>query len=116
MVNNEIGIAQTNFNPQGSKVVEFASMGAKIPGAVTATAPNGVLQTETGIPRAGQPTVTGDGVVTGAEATSTSGLEAAWGFTHNAAGRSAPLGWASFAALGLWTGIMVFGGGMLTLA
>ncbi|KFY41714.1 hypothetical protein V494_02820, partial [Pseudogymnoascus sp. VKM F-4513 (FW-928)] len=127
LANNEIGLAQTDFNAKGSNIVEFASMGAAIPQAPTASGQDqiGVSQTKTGIPRGGEATQTagGDGVVEG-NPSSTGGLTAASGFGSNdggdddesAAGRLEPSMWGVFPIMGLWMGIMMVGGGMVVLA
>ncbi|KFX92552.1 hypothetical protein O988_07216 [Pseudogymnoascus sp. VKM F-3808] len=127
LANNEVGLAQTDFNAKGSNIVEFASMGAQIPQAPTATGQNqiGVSQTKTGIPRGGEATQSadGDGVVQGnATPTGAAGLTAASGFGNNdgddesAGGRLEPPRWGAAAFLGAWMGIMMVGGGMFTLA
>ncbi|OBT61164.1 hypothetical protein VE03_09441 [Pseudogymnoascus sp. 23342-1-I1] len=127
LANNQIGLAQTDFNATGSKIVEFASLSAAIPQASTASGQDliGVSQTKTGIPRGGEATQTAatDGTVEGS-ASSTGGLTAASGFATNeaaaddesGAGRMEPSGWGALAFLGAWMGIMIVGGGMLTLA
>ena len=51
LVNNRIGIAQSNFNAGSSNIVAFASSGAPIPSATTAQAGISVTQTATGNPR-----------------------------------------------------------------
>ncbi|KAL5353040.1 hypothetical protein ACLOAV_001069 [Pseudogymnoascus australis] len=126
LANNQVGLAQTDFDATGSNVVEFASMSAPIPQASTASGQDqiGVSQTKTGIPRGGEATqaVTADGTVEG-NASPTGGLTAASGFATNddvedesAGGRLEPPRWGSFAFLGAWMGIMIVGGGMLTMA
>lgn len=130
LANNEVGLAQTDFNATGSNVVEFASLSAAIPKATTASGQDqiGVAQTATGIPRGGEATqtATGDGVVEG-NASSTGGLTAASGFATNEAAASSssdesagerlePPRWGVFPLLCAWMGIMMIGGGMLTLA
>lgn len=126
LANNQVGLAQTDFNATGSNIVEFASKGAAIPQAPTASGQDliGVSQTKTGIPRGGEATQTaaGSGVVQGS-ATPTGGLTAASGFAtneaaadENAGGRLEPSRWGVFPFLGVWMGIMMVGGGMITLA
>jgi hypothetical protein len=51
--NNQIALAQTDFNATGSNVVAFESMGATIPSASVAPSQVGVTPTATGIPRPG---------------------------------------------------------------
>ncbi|KFY18858.1 hypothetical protein V491_04681, partial [Pseudogymnoascus sp. VKM F-3775] len=120
----------TDFNATGSNVVEFASLSAAIPKATTASGQDqiGVAQTATGIPRGGEATqtATGDGTVEG-NASSTGGLTAASGFATNEAAASdssdesagerlEPPRWGVFPLLAAWMGIMMIGGGILTLA
>jgi hypothetical protein len=51
LINNRIALAQTDFNSTDSNVVPFASSGAPIPSAKSATNEAQVTQTATGIPR-----------------------------------------------------------------
>lgn len=63
--NNQIALAQTDFNATGSNVVAFESMGATIPSASVAPSQIGVTPTATGLPRVTQPgSVSGSAVPT----------------------------------------------------
>lgn len=116
--NNEVGIAQTDFGATGSNVVEFASRGASIPDATTATAQvTMVTQTETGNPRTevGGP-ATGTLVETVAGTATGPGFSAASGFSDNAATRPAPVKWEIGAVMGGWMMLMLVGGGVFVWA
>jgi len=116
LANNRIGMAQTDFKATGSNVVEFASMGAQIPDAATATATvTGVIQTETGIPHVGGATASGTGGIGSTSSSTATGLNAASGFSSSAAERMGPFRWDVVAVMGGWIALM-FGGGMLAWA
>jgi hypothetical protein len=117
LANNQIGLAQTDFNATGSNVVEFASRGAKIPNAQMATATiSGITQTQTGIPHnEASQTVGGTGGVSPATSTAT-GLSAAGGFSANAAGRPEPFRWEIVYVMGGWMALMGVGGGLFVWA
>ena len=86
--NNQIALAQTDFNATDSKVVAFPSLGATIPSASVAPSQVGVTPTATGLPRATEPaTITGSGSQT-YNPTSGASLSAASGFqTSSPSGR-----------------------------
>lgn len=123
LANNRIALAQTDFNATGSNIVEFASLGAPIPEATSATAViGGAEQTVTGIPKGGAISATATGTGTGnvgtaASATAT-GLTAASGFAskENAGGRMEPIKLTYLAVAGGWTALMVLGGGLFAWA
>ncbi|KAH7379756.1 aspartic peptidase domain-containing protein [Cadophora sp. MPI-SDFR-AT-0126] len=84
--NNQIALAQTDFNSTDSNVVAFASSGAAIPSASAASQIAAVTQTATGVPRV-------SGVATGTGAAPTynptaTGLNAASGFAATGTGSS----------------------------
>jgi len=123
--NNRIGIAQTDFNATQSNIVGFASLGAPIPSATTASAGVSVTATATGIPHESA-TVVATG---GSQPTNPGGvaasLNAASGFAvgatsspsttgkKNASGRGPePFVWESVAILGASMGMMLVGGGI----
>jgi hypothetical protein len=83
LANNRIALAQTNFNSTKSNVVSFASAGAPIPSASTASGEAQVTQTATGIPRVGGSTATGTAATGAATYNPTAtGLSAASGFAE----------------------------------
>lgn len=84
--NNQIALAQTDFNSTDSNVVDFPSSGAAIPSATAASGISAVTQTATGVPR-----VSGDATGTGAAPTynpTATGLNAASGFAATGTGSS----------------------------
>jgi hypothetical protein len=126
LVNNRIGIAQSNFNAGSSNVVAFASSGAPIPSATTAQSGISITQTATGNPR-GSLGATGAG--TAAPSVQTSGaasLSAEGGFASgtgalgstgnplkSAAGAGpGPFAWDAVVVLGASLGLMLVGGGV----
>ncbi|KAI9052043.1 hypothetical protein LZ554_004297 [Drepanopeziza brunnea f. sp. 'monogermtubi'] len=120
--NNRVALAQTDFNSTDSNVVSFASAGAAIPSAITASGIEQVTQTATGVPRV-TGTVTGTGGSVTRNPTAT-GLSAAGGFaepsqTHkkNAGGRGPePFAWSAVAVGALTVGLMGAGGGVFGFA
>lgn len=85
--NNQIALAQTDFNATGSNVVAFASKGAAIPSASIAPSQLQVTGTATGIPRVTQP---GSGTGAGGATynPTATGLSAASGFQSAATSTS----------------------------
>lgn len=83
LVNNRIALAQTDFNATGSNIVPFASSGAPIPSATSATEQlAAVTQTATGIPKVvASATITGAGGATATYNPTATGLSAASGFS-----------------------------------
>lgn len=75
--NNQIALAQTDFNSTDSNIVPFPSMGAPIPSATLASNELAVTATGTSIPRITAATGTGIGTVT---YNPTAGYSAASGF------------------------------------
>lgn len=103
--NNRIALAQTDFNSTNSNVVSFASAGAAIPNAKSASAQAAVTQTATDNPRVTAP-VTGVASGSGSAATynpTATGLSAASGFAASgtAAAGSSSTGKKSGAGKGL---------------
>ncbi len=84
--NNQIALAQTDFNSTDSNVVSFASSGAAIPSAASASGLEAVTQTATGAPRV-TATLTGSGAAPTYNPTAT-GLSAASGFAATGTGSS----------------------------
>jgi hypothetical protein len=128
LVNNRIGIAQSNFNTGNSHVVAFASSGAPIPSATTALGGIAITQTATGNPH-GTLGDTGTGTaaptVQGSIAAS---LSAANGFA-SATGPSIstqttlrgvagtgprPFAWDAVAVLGASLGMVLVGSGVFS--
>lgn len=125
LINNRIGLAQTDFEATGSNIVPFASVGAPIPSATSAPNESAVTQTASGNPRvAVTPTATGSGQAT-YNPTAT-GLNAENGFTSTASATSsgkksagssgpAPFEWARIFVGGLAIVMAGVGGGIFTL-
>lgn len=128
LVNNRIGIAQSNFNSGSSNVVAFASSGAPIPSATTAQAGISVTQTATGNPRGtlgatasagtANPTAQGSAAASlsaaggfGAAPTGTSGSTASTSKSAAGAGPG-PFAWDAIVVLGASLGMMLVGGGV----
>jgi hypothetical protein len=128
LVNNRIGIAQSNFNAGSSNIVAFASSGAPIPSATTAQGGISVTQTATGNPRgtlgatadAGSANPTAEGTAAGslsaasgfgAAATGTSGSTASTSKSAAGAGPG-PFAWDAVIVLGASLGMMLVGGGV----
>jgi hypothetical protein len=114
--NNRIALAQTDFNATDTNIVAFASKGAAIPSATSATGGCSVTQTATGIPKVQTSATVGVTSVTVATAASTAtSLSAAAGFAatgKSAAVALAPCDWmpvivgaASFSLMGLGGGV-----------
>lgn len=112
--NNQIALAQTNFDAKGSNIVSFASKGAAIPSATEASNELAVSQTATGNPRAGGATATGTGGSATYNPTAT-GLSAASGFKTSAGSAMQPFAWSRVVVLGLTVALMGMGGGVLLL-
>jgi len=122
LVNNRIGIAQTNFNAGASNVVAFASQGAPIPSVTTAQAGISVTQTATGNPRGTIGVTAAGNVQPTAASSAVASLSAAGGFvagtsspspSKNAAGLGPePFAWESMVVLGASLGMMLVGGGV----
>lgn len=126
LVNNRIGIAQSNFNAGSSHIVAFASSGAPIPSATTAQAGISVTQTATGNPR-GTLDATGAGTAAPtaqnslpaslsaasgfASATGTSGSTASTSKSAAGAGPG-PFAWDAVVVLGASLSMMLVGGGV----
>jgi hypothetical protein len=114
LINNRVGIAQTDFTATDSNIVEFASQGAQIPSATTATGEAAVTQTETGIPRGGGATATASVDTIGGLQTSQptgSGLSAQGGFAKNA-GMGLEMSWVNLMVVGATMGFFAVGGGV----
>jgi hypothetical protein len=124
--NNQIALAQTDFNSTSSNVVAFASKGASIPSATTAANQAQVTQTISGVPHVESATATGSGVAT-SNPTAT-GFSAASGFASTAtassssskknagAGGPEPFRGAPWVVLGwMTTGLLVGMGGFSLL-
>ncbi|KAH8747915.1 aspartic peptidase domain-containing protein [Hyaloscypha sp. PMI_1271] len=110
--NNQIALAQTNFNAKNSNIVSFASKGAAIPSATRASNELAVTQTASGNPRVGGATA----AATDAAATSgptASGLNAASGFKTNAARSLQPFAWSKVVVLAVSVAFMGVGGLLL---
>lgn len=132
LINNQIALAQTDFNTTDSNIVAFPSLGAPIPSATEAASQAAVTQTETGIPKVGatatasgtgaaatfNPTATGYSAESGFLATVTAGSTAGASSTgkKNAAGAGpAPLSY-SMALVGMATvALMGLGGGVFAV-
>lgn len=124
LVNNQIALANTDFNSTGSNVVPFASSGAPIPSAATAGATAAVVQSGTAIPRVGTITVASGTMEVTAGSTAT-GLSAASGFAATGTGASAsstssksasgsgpePFVWSRVVVTGVVVALMGVGGG-----
>ena len=85
LANNRIALAQTDFNSTDSNIVTFASAGAPIPNAKTATNEAAVTQTATVVPKVGTgetASAAGDTAAATYNPTAT-GLNAASGFADN---------------------------------
>jgi len=116
LVNNRIGLAQTDFNSTDSNPVPFASQGAPIPSATTATGEVAVTQTATGIPKGGNAAGTASaGSVTAAAQPTTSNFSAAPGFAKDSAAGMIELDWSKMAIVFVSMGMMLLGGGIFTL-
>lgn len=86
--NNRIALAQTDFNATDSNVVSFASIGAPIPSATSASNEAQVTATGTGVPRVPlSETVTGGSAAPTYNPTAT-GLNAASGFASESTATS----------------------------
>ena len=86
--NNQIALAQTDFNATDSNIVAFPSLGAAIPSASVAPSQVGVTPTATGLPRATVPaTLTGSGAQT-YNPTAGASLSAASGFQSSSSSPS----------------------------
>jgi hypothetical protein len=128
LVNNRIGIAQSNFNAGSSNIVAFASSGAPIPSATTAQAGVAVTQTATGNPRATLDATAAAGTANPtAQGSAAGSLSAASGFGAAATGTSSstasksksaagagpgPFAWDAVVVLGASLGMMLVGGGV----
>jgi Eukaryotic aspartyl protease len=110
--NNQIALAQTNFDAKNSNIVSFASKGAAIPGATQASNELSVTQTASGNPRVGGATATGTAAAT-ASNPSTTGLTAASGFKTSVAGNVQPFAWSKVVVLAVSIAVMGFGGLLL---
>lgn len=123
LVNNRIGLAQTDFNATGSNVVPFASSGAPIPSATSAPNEAQVTQTATGVPRVTVNPTGGD--VQATYNPTATGLSAASGFTSvatstgsskkSAAAAAEPFAWSRVFIGAITLSLMGLGGGMFTL-
>ncbi|KAL2061249.1 hypothetical protein VTL71DRAFT_7522 [Oculimacula yallundae] len=80
LANNQIALAQTDFNSTDSNVVAFASAGAPIPNAVAASGNAAVTQTATGAPRVTDGTAAGSDTAAPTYNPTATGLNAASGF------------------------------------
>lgn len=130
LVNNRIGLGQTNFNVSSSSIVPFASSGAPIPSASTAPNEAAVTQTATGIPRQSDG-ATATGADAAASATynpTATGLNAASGFAATSTGTTAtgskksaagmgpePFAWSRVVIGAVTVTLMGFGGGLFAL-
>ncbi|RDW82581.1 hypothetical protein BP6252_03693 [Coleophoma cylindrospora] len=133
LINNRIAIAQTNFDSTGSNIVAFASSGAAIPSATTATGTPGVTQTVTDPVRGGQGSATGTGTATAVATFNPTqvSLSAAAGFASTATGTGSssststkksaagqvqpPFRWGPVAVLSISVGLMGVGVGLFAL-
>lgn len=118
--NNQIALAQTDFDATGSNVVSFGSKGAAIPSATKASNELAVTQTATGNPKVGGATATGAGSAT-LDPYAT-GLSAASGFASNSNTKKSGAGsgpqpflWAQVAVGCLSLALMGVGGGFFVL-
>ena len=119
--NQRIGMAQTDFDASGENIVEFASRGADIPDAVTATASVDIgSETETGSPRgtgeSGGETPVGSGDPGSQGSPTSTGLSAASGFAESKGGRVEPFRWNTAVGVVCWSVLMVIGGGTVRWA
>lgn len=127
LVNNRIGIAQSNFNSGSSNIVAFESSGAPIPSATTAKDGISVTQTATGNPHETNGAVASGGAATPtAQDSVAASLSAAGGFasvtgtsgstastSKSAAGAGpGPFAWDAVVVLGASLGMMLIGGGV----
>lgn len=128
LVNNRIGIAQSNFNAGSSKIVAFESSGAPIPSATTAQAGAAVTQTATGNPRGTLGATAGAGTADPtAQGSAAGSLSAAGGFGAAATGASGapagssksaagagpgPFAWDAVVVLSASLGMVLVGGGV----
>ncbi|CZT44480.1 related to acid proteinase PEPI precursor [Rhynchosporium secalis] len=126
LANNQIALAQTDFNSTDSNVVSFASAGAAIPNAVQASGNAAVTQTATGAPRVSGGSATGTGNVAPTYNPQATGLNAASGFAatakpsstgkKNAGGAGPePFAWSRIVVGVVSLGMMGLGGGFLAL-
>lgn len=130
LANNRIGLAQTDFNSTKSNIVEFASEGAPIPSASSASGEAQVTQTATVIPKVGggtsatvtaasgeatyNPTATGFSAASGFAATSTATSTSS--SKKNAAGSGPkPFAWSGVLTGALSLGMMGVGAGFFAL-
>lgn len=123
--NNQIALANTDFNATGSNVVAFASSGAAIPSAATVANAATVTQTETGAVRGNQATATASGSSNPTFNPSQGTLSAAAGFAATSTSSSSstshkksaghtlqPLDWNVVAVIGSSMAFMLLGGGV----
>ena len=111
--NNQIALAQTNFDAKSSNIVSFASKGAPIPSATAASNELAVSQTATGNPRAGGATATGGGSSEPTYNPNATGLSAARGFSGGSTLQ--PFAWSKVVVVALSVAFMGMGGGVLLL-
>jgi hypothetical protein len=113
--NNQIALAQTDFNAKSSNIVTFASKGAAIPSATEASNELAVAQTATGNPRAGGATATGSGGSAATYNPNATGLSAARGFNTSGGSAVQPFAWSKVVMLAMSVAFMGMGGGVLLL-
>ncbi|KAE9366541.1 acid protease [Stipitochalara longipes BDJ] len=113
--NNQIALAQTNFDAKSSNIVSFASKGAPIPSATEASNELAVSQTATGNPRAGGATATGNGGSAATYNPNATGLSAARGFNTSGGSTVQPFAWSKVVMLAMSVAFMGMGGGVLLL-
>lgn len=119
--NNKIALAQTDFNSTTSHVVAFASAGAAIPSATTASNQAEVTQTATGVPKVGTITEISGQTETVTYNPTATGLSAASGFgtvsTATSTKKSAagsgpePFAWSRVVVGGVTVALVGLGGG-----
>ncbi|TVY59715.1 putative aspartic-type endopeptidase opsB [Lachnellula suecica] len=112
LVNNRIGLANTDFNATGSNVVPFASSGAAIPSASTAPNEAAITQTATGNPKV-DVTPTAGGVTSATYNPTATGLSAASGFTAASSSSSKKNGGVARPEPFAWSRVLV---GLITVA
>jgi hypothetical protein len=110
--NNQIALAQTNFDAKNSNIVSFASKGAAIPSATQASNELAVTQTASGNPRVGGATAAGTDAAATSGPTAT-GLNAANGFKTSAARSVQPFAWSKVVVLAVSVTFMGVGGLLL---
>lgn len=128
--NNQIALAQTDFNSTDSNVVSFGSSGAAIPNAVAASGIAAVTQTATGAPRVSGGTAVGTGTAAPTYNPTATGLNAASGFAATGTGASGtststkksaagagpePFAWSRVVVGVVSLGMMGLGGGVFAL-